>query len=117
MMQIDPNVQVAIVTAFATAITTAGVIAVAIINNRKERAGAAEAGVEAGLDDKDVLERILALIAENERKEEKIQALLVRVDITTAEKLALTEENRMLRGENTQLMLQVRELQQRIGSS
>lgn len=93
-MDIDPNVQVALVSVFATFITTLGVIAVAIINNRKERAKAADAGVEAGLDEKDVLERMLALIAENERKERLI--------------LDLKNEVRMLRAENTMLRLGVK---------
>lgn len=93
-MDIDPNVQVALVSVFATFITTLGVIAVAIINNRKERAKAADAGVDAGLDEKDVLERMLALIAENERKENHISEL--------------KNEVRMLKAENTMLRLGVK---------
>lgn len=75
----DPNVQVALVSVFATLITTLGVVAVAVINNRKERGKAASAGVEAGLDEKDVLGRMLALIAENERKEKIIEELRARI--------------------------------------
>jgi len=71
----DPNVQVALVGVFATLITTVGVVVVAVINNKKERGKAASAGVEAGLDEKDVLERMLSLIAENERKEATITRL------------------------------------------
>lgn len=78
-MAIDPNVQVALVTVIATSITTAGVIIVAIINNRKERVKSAGAGVEAGLDEKNVLERMLSLIADNERKEKTIVKLEAKV--------------------------------------
>lgn len=48
-MPSDPAVQVALVGIFTTFITTAGVILVAVINNRKERTGAADEGVEATL--------------------------------------------------------------------
>lgn len=68
----DPNVQVAFVSVLSTLITTIGVIFVAVKNSQKERTKAAEAGVEAGLDEKDVLGRMLSLIAENERKEKTI---------------------------------------------
>lgn len=101
-MDLDPNVQVALVSVFATMVTTLGVIAVAIINNRRERTKAADAGVDAGLDEGDVLKRMLALIAENERKEATISRL-------RAEKLVLEGENRSLRAENTRLMLATRE--------
>lgn len=77
----DPTVQVALVSVLATMVTTAGVIAVALINNRKERGMAASAGVEAGLDEKDILERMLSLIAENERKEETIQRLRAELEV------------------------------------
>jgi len=97
-MVLDPNVQVALVSVIATFITTLGVISVAVINNRKERAKAADAGVEAGLDEGDVLKRMLALIAENERKETEITALKIS-------KQDLEDDNRMLRAENTRLRL------------
>lgn len=71
-MALDPNVQVALVSVFATTITTLGVIAVAVINNRKERTKAADAGVDAGLDEKDVLARILALIQDVDVLEQKL---------------------------------------------
>lgn len=57
----------------ATIVTTVGLIAVAIINNRKERSQAAGAGVEAGLDDRNVLKQMMALISDIERKEKIIQ--------------------------------------------
>lgn len=75
----DPNVQVAFVSVLSTFITTVGVIFVAVKNNQKERTKAAEAGVEAGLDEKDVLGRMLALISENERKEKTITDLRAKV--------------------------------------
>lgn len=94
----DPNLQVAIVGVFATLITTTGVVVVALINNKKERTTAASAGVEAGLDEKDVLERMLSLMQENERCQEKIDVLEVRL-------AARDEEIRRLRAENTQLRI------------
>lgn len=97
-MELDPNVQVALVSVFATLITTFGIIAVAVINNRKERSNAAEAGVEAGLDEKDVLTRMLSLISENERKEKS----LIKC---REENRRLKDENRLLRIESTMLRL------------
>jgi hypothetical protein len=91
-MALDPNVQVALVSVFATTITTLGVIAVAVINNRKERTKAADAGVEAGLDEKDVLSRILALISENDVLEKQV------VDVT-AERDQLKDTVRQLQAE------------------
>lgn len=49
MLPKDPTVQVAMVGVMTTLITTLGVIFVAIVNNRKERSGAADEGVEATL--------------------------------------------------------------------
>lgn len=86
----DPNVQVALVSVLATMVTTSGVVAAAVLQNRKEREGAASAGVEAGLDEKDILGRMLALITENERKELQIQEL--KKDLKAAR-----AENRVLR--------------------
>jgi len=91
----DPTVQVAFVSIFATFITTLGVVAVAVINNRRERTGAAIAGVEAGLDEKDVLERMLALIADVARKQVMIDGLKSQVRL-------LIEENQKLRDELTE---------------
>ena len=86
----DPNVQVAAIGVFATFITTCGLVAVAMINNRKERAKAAGAGVEAGLDDRSVFGILFSLMAENDRKEDVIQKL-------RKENADLKAENRMLR--------------------
>lgn len=88
----DPNVQVAAIGVFATTITTAGLIAVAIINNKKERAKAATAGVDAGLDERSVLGLMFSLMSENERKEEIIQELKQEV-------FELKTENRVLKRE------------------
>ena len=95
-MALDPNVQVALVSVFATGITTLGVIAVAVINNRKERTKAADAGVEAGLDEKDVLARILALIAENDKLENSLS-------VVTGERDQLLDEVRSLKEELSKL--------------
>lgn len=97
-MALDPNVQVAVVSVFATTITTLGVIAVAVINNRKERTKAADAGVDAGLDEKDILARILALIADNDEKDKIIIAV-------RAERDQLQDDNRKLRAELTLIRL------------
>lgn len=85
----DPNVQVAFVGIFATMITSAAVVLVAVINNRRERSGSARAGIEAGLDEQNVLQRMLALIAENERKEFTIEGLKKQV------RLLIDENNRL----------------------
>lgn len=86
----DPNVQVALVSVLATLITSSAVVMVAVINNRKERGKAASAGVEAGLDEGDILQRVLDLIAENKRKEITIEGLKRQV-------ILLVEENGSLR--------------------
>jgi len=96
----DPNIQVAFVSVLATFVTTVGVVAVAIINNRKERSGAASAGVEAGLDERDILGRLMSLITENERKEKHITEL-------QKDKRDLQRENRELRAENKILRGQI----------
>lgn len=98
-MVLDPNVQVALVSVFATLITTLGVIAVAIINNRKERAKAADAGVEAGLDEGDVLKRMMNLISEKDEAETAFNQEKTKSQ-------ALEEEVRLLRAENTMLRLE-----------
>lgn len=91
-MVLDPNVQVALVSVFATTITTLGVIAVAVINNRKERTKAADAGVEAGLDEKDVLSRILTLHSEKDGLQKSLAAV-------TAERDQLKDENYRLKAQ------------------
>ncbi len=95
----DPNIQVALISVLATIVTTAGVVAVAIINNRKERDGAASAGVEAGLDERDILGRMLSLITENERKEKHITDLQKEKKELLKECRELRAENKILRGQ------------------
>lgn len=91
VMAIDPNVQVALVTIVSTAITTAGVIFAAIVNSRKEKSKAATAGVESGLDEKDVLKRLLQVLAEKDRleglyNETKVDLEKAREDLAEARK-------------------------------
>lgn len=88
----DPNVQVALISVLATFITTLGVIFVAVINNRKERTKAANAGVEAALDERDVLEKMLGLIDENNRKEETIRGLRRQLREVRAERDDLRDQ-------------------------
>jgi len=87
----DPNVQVALVSVIATTITTLGVVMVAVINNRKERTKAANAGVEAGLDE-ELLEHLLALIDENNRKEATITTLRGQLRESRAREADLREQ-------------------------
>lgn len=88
----DPNVQVALVSVIATTITTLGVVMVAVINNRKERTKAANAGVEACLDEGEVLEKLLALIDENNRKEATITTLRRQLRESRAREADLREQ-------------------------
>lgn len=88
----NPTLQVAFVSVLATTITTLGVIAVAIINQNKERAKTQKildnSGIVASYDEKsleEVLDRLLALISENERKETTIRNLRKRVRVLTDE--------------------------------
>lgn len=96
----DPNVQVALVSVIATMITTIGVVVVAVINNRKERGNAASAGVEAGLEESVVLERMFSLVEENSRKETTIKEL--------------REQNTKLRSDNNALRAQLRKKEQNL---
>ena len=59
----DPVVQVAIISVFATLVTTAGVVAVAVINKK------------GGKERDDILGRLVSMAAENQRKEASIQKL------------------------------------------
>ena len=76
-MAVDHTVQVALIAVITTTITTAGVIAVAIINGRKEKNNPpTPTPVEdAGLSQKEILKLIESLIRENARKETEIQEL------------------------------------------
>jgi hypothetical protein len=68
----DPTVQVAAIGILTTLVTTAGIVVVAIINNRKERGSSAESAMERTL-----RERILL-------RDEQIQEL--RQDIADRDK-------------------------------
>jgi flagellar motor component MotA len=71
----NPTVQVALVSVIATLITTMGVVVVAIIENRKELVKTrkmVESGIMPGYDEgslNEVLERLLSVMEENEKKE------------------------------------------------
>ncbi len=66
-MLTDPTTQVALVGIITTFITTMGVVFVAITNNRRERGGAADEGVESTLRERLALrdEQIADLKADN----------------------------------------------------
>lgn len=68
----DPAVQVAIVSVFATLVTTLGVVAVAIINKKGDHDR--EEGPDE-LDVNDILSRLVSMAAEIQRKEASIQKL------------------------------------------
>lgn len=80
-MPSDPTVQVAAVGIFTTLITTIGVIVVAIINNKKERGGAANEAVEETLRERIILrdEQIQDLKDEVAHKETIIQRLKTEI--------------------------------------
>jgi len=103
----DPNVQVAFVSFMGVIVATGGVVMAAVINNRRERGRAASAGVDAALDEKDILSRMLSLIAENDRKEDTINRLRRRLDKVIAEHAVIAEENKMLKAENAHLILEL----------
>lgn len=82
----NPNVQVAFISVLATAITTAGVIMSAIISNRRMQAKIVNLPEEKNpIDEGDILERLLILIEENERKERIIKNLRKTVRTLQAE--------------------------------
>lgn len=74
----DPAVQVAFIGIVTTLITTAGVVLVAMFNNRKERSDTADAGVEATLRERITLrdEQIDDLKAEKEEMRLRLDAAL-----------------------------------------
>jgi len=74
----NPNTQVALISVIATCITTSGVIIVALINTRKPKEQV-EPKSDNSIDDGDVLDRLMALISENERKEKQIANLKEQV--------------------------------------
>lgn len=74
----DPTVQVALVGVVTTALTTAGIVGVAIVNNRRERSGSAESAVEKTLRERIVLrdEQIAGLREDIADKDRVILELL-----------------------------------------
>lgn len=97
----DPNVQVAMIGVFTTFITTMGIVGAAYITSLQNRAKSAEKVVEEVVDDEldegDVMEKILGLIGENERKERYITELQRNVAHLTQDVRALRTENTLLR--------------------
>lgn len=85
----DATVQVALVGIFTTMVTTAGVVIVAMINNRKERGGAAESAMERTLRERIVLrdEQIADLRSDLEERD--------RMIAQQAEELTLYREGRL----------------------
>lgn len=90
----DPTVQVAFVGIITTLITTAGVVLVAVFNNKKERDDTADAGVEATLRERITLrdEQIMDL-------REDVMSLRTRLDVALEENEEKTMLIRHLRGE------------------
>lgn len=80
-MPSDPTVQVAVVGILTTFITTAGVIIVAVLNNKKERTDAAQEGIEETLRERILLrdEQIQDLKDEVAHKETIIQRLKSKI--------------------------------------
>jgi len=93
-MAVDPDVQVALVSVFATGLTTLGVVITATITNRKDHDKVVKADVE-DLDERDIVERLLFLLDDNQRKE-----------LTIAK---LRKRNRELGSENNKLRAQLLE--------
>ena len=72
----NANVQVAFVSVLATTITTLGVVGSAYLSSRKIKNKVSEFPAEQDIfDDRDILERLLVLIKDNERKDKQIQHL------------------------------------------
>lgn len=90
----DPIVQVALIGVITTLITTAGAAFAVVWNNRRERGGAADAGVEATL-----RERITLKDEQLAAKEEEIEDLAADRDRYKAEAEEKTLLVRELRAE------------------
>lgn len=90
----DPTVQVALVGILTTAITTGGVVLAAVVNNRRERSGSAEEGIEATL-----RERITLRDEQIADLREDASQLRLRLDQALSENLEKTELIRHLRQE------------------
>ena len=72
----DPAVQVALVSVFTALVTTLGVVAVAVIN---KRSNVKPDDPDMDLDANELLERLFAMAAENQRKEATIQKLKAQI--------------------------------------
>ena len=88
----DPNVQVAIATVIGTAITTLGIVVVALINSRRggDKDESEDKKDETAPDNN--LKLIEALVMENARKESTIVRLTDRVSVLEAENAQLKAE-------------------------
>ena len=84
-MPSEPTVQVAAIGIITTLITTAGIIVVAIMNNKRERGHAADAGVEATLRERITLrdEQILDLREEKEDLRRRLGQALEEIEEKT----------------------------------
>lgn len=108
----DPNVQVAFVSVLVAIVTTSGVVVTALINRPSRGSHSQTSRVdddETHLDETDVLERMLGLMRENERKEESIGRLRIRNEFLELENDRIEAENRLLKAENAKLILQTRD--------
>lgn len=78
----DATVQVALIGIITTLVTTAGVVGVAIVNNRKERGTAAESAMERTLRERIILrdEQIADLKADVEDRDRTIMKLQEELD-------------------------------------
>lgn len=105
----DPNVQVAFVSFLGVIVATCGVVIAALINNRKQQIKEAKAGLAPGDGDADVLNRVLFLVQESDRKEAMIKHLR-KEKRQLAKSLRDCENNvRALKIENAHLILKVRD--------
>jgi len=97
----DPTVQVAAIGILTTLITTLGVITVAVLNNKRERGGAADAGVEATLRERLALrdEQILDLREEKTDLRTRLDAALEENEEKTMLIRHLREELAEVRGD------------------
>lgn len=93
-MPSEPSVQVALIGIVVSFITTAGIVLVALINNKKERGGAADAGVEATLRERLTLrdEQILDLKSERDEALADLQAAKEEIEEKTLLLHSLTQE-------------------------
>lgn len=104
----DPNVQVALVSFMGVVVATSGVVIAAMINTRKNTAKAEAAGISSHEDGDELLERMLYLVRETNRKEVTIKGLRKKVRNLESTVQRLEAEVRSLQLENSHLILAVR---------